>query len=146
MQLLVALMFAIGPHAADAELHANDPEAAWVRAPMYEMYNSYISAPAVTRRVYGYLPYWQSIDLTTFRWDLITDIIPFSVGIATDGTVSNPHALPGAALVSAAHAHGVKVHLGATLFNSSGGSEIATFLANSAAMTKAVQQLSALAA
>ena len=82
---------------------------------MYEMYNSYISVPAVTRRVYGYLPYWQSIDLNTFRWDLITDIIPFSVGIGTDGTVSNPHALPGAALVSAAHAHGVKVHLGAPI-------------------------------
>ena len=41
--MLLALMLALGPHAADTELHANDPEAAWVRAPMYEMYNSYTS-------------------------------------------------------------------------------------------------------
>jgi hypothetical protein len=65
------------------------------------------------------------------------------VGIGTDGTVSNPHALPGAALVSAAHAHGVKVHLGATLFNTGAG-EISTFLGSTPAQNLAVQQLVAL--
>src|SRR5205807_3905602 len=40
-----------------------------------------------------------------------------------------------------AHAHGVKVHLAATLFNSSGGSEISTFLGSSAARTAAVDAL-----
>jgi spore germination protein YaaH len=140
--LLFALLAALGPHALDAAAHAAAPEAAWVSAtPRLELA---APAPALTKRVYGYLPYWQSIDLTTFRWDLVSDVIAFSAGIATDGTVSNTHALPGAALVSAAHAHGVKVHLCATLFNSSGGSEIATFLASSAARAKAVQQLVAL--
>src|SRR5438477_7429566 len=143
--MLLLLLALLGPHAREAQLHANDPEGAWVRA-RPALLRSAATAPVVTRRVYGYLPYWESIDLTQFHWDLITDVIPFSVNIGTDGSISNTHALPGAALVSAAHAHGVKVHLGATLFNSSGGSEIATFLANSAAMTKAVQQLSALAA
>ena len=149
MQLLAAALLALfaGPHAADAELHAQDPEAAWVRAaPVDQTYSSYSSTtPALTRRVYGYLPYWESIDLANYRWDLLSDVIAFSVGIGSDGTIGNPHALPGAALVSAAHAHGVKVHLGATLFNSSGGSEIATFLGNSAARATAVQQLAALA-
>jgi len=142
--MLLLLLALLGPHAREAQLHANDPEGAWVRA-RPALLRSAATAPVVTRRVYGYLPYWESIDLTQFHWDLITDVIPFSVNIGTDGSISNTHALPGAALVSAAHAHGVKIHLGATLFNSSGGSEIATFLASSAARSKAIAQLTALA-
>ena len=72
-------------------------------------------------------------------------MVAFSAGVGTDGTVSNTHALPGAALVSAAHAHGLKVHLCATLFDSSGGNEIATFLGSAAAQSKAVSQLLAIA-
>ena len=136
----------LGPHAADAQAHAADPEAGWVREPPGILYKTYkMTAPTLTRRVYGYLPYWESIDLVSYHWDLITDVIAFSVGIGADGTVTNSHSLPGAALVSAAHAHGVNVHLCATLFNSSGRSEIATFLASPAARAKAVQQLVALA-
>src|SRR5207245_9773959 len=81
---------------------------------------------ALPKPVYGYLPYWESIDLNAFRWDLITDIIAFSVEVGTDGTVSNPHVLPGAALLSAAHASGVRVHLSTTLFNTSGVNELET--------------------
>lgn len=147
MQLLFAALLALGSHAADAELHAGDPEAAWVRAPSYQWYdsNDFAAAPALARRVYGYLPYWSSIDLATFPWDLVTDVVAFSADLASDGAVSNSHALPGAALTSAAHAHGVKVHLCATLFNSSGGSEIATFLASASARAGAVQKLVAIA-
>ena len=141
MQLLLAALLAVlGPHAADAELHAQDPEAQWVRAEPGRQQLA-ATSPALARRVYGYLPYWVSIDLASFNWTLISDVVAFSAGLAGDGTVSNAHALPGAALVSAAHAHGVKVHLCATLFNSSGGSEIATFLGSSAARSKAVSQL-----
>src|SRR5258708_35772639 len=108
--LLLAALATLGPHAAEAELHAQDPEAEWVRAePVLQPFASAL-APAVSKRIYGYLPYWQSIDLTSFHWDLITDVIAFSAGVGTDGTIGNAHALPGAALVSAAHAHGVKVH------------------------------------
>ena len=144
--LLLLAALAAGPHARDAQLHAGDPEATWVRAAPVRAAAS-AAAPKVARRVYGYLPYWESIDLANYRWDLITDVIAFSVNISSaDGSISNTHALPGAALVSAAHAHGVNVHVGATLFNSSGGSEIATFLASSSMRAKAVQQLTALAA
>jgi len=143
--LLLLAALAAGPHARDAQLHAHDPAAAWVTAAPV-LVRAAATAPSVARRVYGYLPYWESIDLANYRWDLITDVIAFSVNIsATDGSISNSHSLPGAALVEAAHAHGVKVHLGATLFNSSGGSEIATFLASSSARSTAVQQLVALA-
>src|ERR1041384_7603176 len=147
--LLLLAAFAVGPHARELELHANSPDAEWVHAPPLpekKIICSAGGAPRVTARVYGYLPYWQSIDLVNFRWDLITDVITFSVGISSvDGSISNTHSLPGAALVSAAHSHGVNVHIGATLFNSSGGSEIATFLASSTSRAKAVAQLTALA-
>ncbi len=143
MHALAAALLALGPHAAEALAHAHDPAAAWISAPIPA------SRPAATaalpKRVYGYLPYWQDIDLASFRWDLVSDVITFSAEIAADGTVSNPHALPGAALSSAAHAHGARVHLCATLFNTAGGSEIATFLANAAGRASAVQQLVALA-
>lgn len=143
--MLLLLLAVLGPHAADAQAHAGDPEAAWVRERPQLVQRAATSGPALTRRVYGYLPYWESIDLANYRWDLISDVIAFSAGIGTDGSVSNTHSLPGAALVSAAHAHGVNVHLGATLFNSSGGSEIATFLASSSARAAAVSHLATLA-
>ncbi|HUJ26081.1 MAG TPA: glycosyl hydrolase family 18 protein [Myxococcales bacterium] len=137
---LLLAAFAAGPHARDAQLHALDADAPRVWS------GTGTSAPVVNRRVYGYLPYWETIDLDNYRWDLITDVIAFSVNISSaDGSISNTHALPGAALVGAAHAHGVNVHVGATLFNSSGGSEIATFLASSSMRAKAVSQLTALA-
>ena len=143
MHALAAALLALGPHAAEALAHAHHPQAPWISAPMPA------SRPAATaqlpKRVYGYLPYWEDIDLASFRWDLVSDVIAFSADIATDGTVSNPHGLPGAALPGAAHAHGARVHLCATLFNTAGGSEIATFLASATARSTAVQQLVALA-
>jgi len=56
-----------------------------------------------------------------------------------------PHALPGAALLSAAHAYGARVHLCATLFNSAGGAEVSAFLANPVARATALLQLVLLA-
>src|SRR5262249_55552786 len=76
--LLLLAAFAAGPHARDALEHAQDPDAAWVTAAPVPVRTA-ASAPAVTRRVYGYLPYWESIDLANYRWDLITDVIAFSV-------------------------------------------------------------------
>jgi hypothetical protein len=144
VQALAALLLALGPHAAEALAHAHDAPAAWVSGPARPM--RAVTATVLPKRVYGYLPYWESIDLASFRWDLLTDVIAFSVEIGVDGTISNPHALPGAALLSAARAHGVRVHLCATLFNDSGGSEIATFLASGAARASAAAQLAAIAA
>jgi spore germination protein YaaH len=142
---LAAALLSLGPHAADALAHARDAPAAWVSMAPLAMRSASPALVALPKRVYGYLPYWESIDFNTFRWDLITDIIAFSVEVGPDGAVSNPHALPGGALVSAAHANGVRVHLCATLFNTSGGNEVATFLASSSARAAAVQQLTALA-
>jgi spore germination protein YaaH len=145
--LLVALLAAdpaeveIGPHAREAADHVFAPAASWVTAaPQFIPEAARAAAPALSRRVYGYLPYWSSLDLQAFRWDLVSDVVTFSVGIGTDGSISNPHALPGAALLTAAHAHGVKVHVCATLFNTSAG-EIATFLGSDTAQSRAIDAL-----
>jgi spore germination protein YaaH len=140
---LFAALLALGPHAAEALAHARDAPAAWISMPVSPMRGT--AAALWPKRVYGYLPYWESIDLTAFRWDLVSDVVVFSAEIGVDGRVTNPHGLPGAALLSAAHAHGARVHLCATLFNTAGGTEIATFLASPAARGNAVQQLIALA-
>ncbi len=142
---LIPLAEPEGPHAREAALHAQDPEAEWVRALPAQRTQQAATPSPLSKRVYGYVPYWVSLDLAAFHWDLVSDVIAFSVEIATDGTVSNLHSLPGAALVQAAHSHGAKVHLAATLFNTSGGGEIATFLGSSAATAKATQQLASLA-
>ncbi len=163
--LLVALValdpveLEVGPHARDSAGHVSAPAASWTTAPAGSWTMApggswtthpavpaptiplaATSAPALSRRVYGYLPYWSSIDLQAFRWDLVSDVVTFSVGLGTDGTISNPHALPGAALLLAAHAHGVKVHLCATLFNSGAG-EIGVFLGSAAAQSRAIDSL-----
>lgn len=140
---LLALVVALGPHAEDARAHAGSAAAAWVAAPPASMRPSALTA--LPKRVYGYLPWWESIDLASFRWDLVSDVIAFSLELSPSGAVSNPQGLPGAALLSAAHAHGVRVHLCATLFNTSGGSEIATFLASPTARAAAARQLAELA-
>ena len=140
----LALALALGPHAAQAQLHAGDTEAAWVRAPA-PLSPAIVGPPLAVRRVYGYLPYWESIP-SNFHWNLVSDIVAFSADVAADGSISNGHALPGAALVSTAHANGARVHLCATLFNSCGGSEVAAFLASPPARTKAAQALAAISA
>ncbi len=100
----------------------------------------------LSKRVYGYLPYWVRVDLTTLRWDLLSDVIAFSADVGMDGNVGNPYALPDPALVQAAHAHGVKVHLSATLFNTlQAPNAILIFLGDPAAQVRAQQQLIALA-
>ena len=143
MHPLIAALLALGPHAAEALAHARDAPAAWVSTPAISLRATAAAAPP--KRVYGYLPYWQDIDLAAFRWDLVSDVVAFSAEIAADGSVSNPHALPGAALLSAAHARGARVHLCATLFNSTGGAEVSGFLANPLAQTTALLQLVLLA-
>jgi spore germination protein YaaH len=134
-----------GPHAREAALHAHDPEPEWVRVAPAQRMQQAPTRPPLFKRVYGYVPYWVTLDLAAFHWELVSDVIAFSVDIATDGTVPNPRSLPKAALVQAARANGAKVHLAATLFNTSGGSEIATFLGSGAATAQATQQLAALA-
>lgn len=82
-------------------------------------------ARRLSGEVYGYLPYWE-IDSGTdayLRYDLLTDIALFSVGLTPSGTISTTGtgyaAVTGptaATIVDRAHASGVRVDLTVTSF------------------------------
>jgi spore germination protein YaaH len=92
------------------------------------------------RRVFAYLAAGAST--ASLRWDLLSDLAFSSEPLATDGTLTTTSWNgAGKAMIAAAHAHGVKVELTVQLFNTSGGSEIATFLGNAAAVQKGTQQI-----
>ena len=76
MHPVIVAFLALGPHAAEALAHAHDAPAAWVSMPALSMRATAAAMPA--KRVYGYLPYWENIDLAAFRWDLVSDVVAFS--------------------------------------------------------------------
>src|SRR5438552_2795088 len=95
----------------------------------------------LTKCVYGYLPYWVSVDPTTLRWDLFFDVIYFDATVSSSTgavTGNNGWATSGAttnALVTAAHANGAKAHLCATT------STPDTLVGNATSRGAAIQQL-----
>jgi spore germination protein YaaH len=92
--------------------------------------------------VYGYLPYWVTLDLATFRWETITDIIAFGADLTSSGTISSWHGWPQTALIQTAHAQGKKALLGVVLFNTSAEpNAIATFLGSASAKSAAISTL-----
>jgi spore germination protein YaaH len=65
--------------------------------------------------VFGFLPYWASSQY--LQYDLLTHIGVFSVGVNSNGTLTNSHGWPWTALINTAHSYGVKIILTATLFD-----------------------------
>jgi spore germination protein YaaH len=90
--------------------------------------------PRVQRQVIGFLPYW--VSSYQIRWDLLTQLCWFQVGVRSDGTISNPHGWPDLDLIAEAHHNGVKVTLAVTNFEPS---SIATLLSSPANRTRFVQ-------
>ena len=68
--------------------------------------------------VYGYLPYWE-YEPADAPWDELTHIAIFSVGMTSDGNLTNESRWTGRAeeAVRLGREHGVKVHLCVTNFN-----------------------------
>ena len=79
------------------------------------------SAATMGKVVYGWLPYWAtSAQMDQFQWDRLTHVAYFSYEVnSADGGCSTKHSW-GSSIVQKAHDHGVKIHLTATLFGSSG--------------------------
>ena len=71
--------------------------------------------------VYGWLPYWAtSAQMDQFQWDKLTHVAYFSYEVnSANGGCSGKHSW-GSSIVQKAHNKGVKIHLTATLFGSSG--------------------------
>ena len=77
------------------------------------------AVPAVDREVFGYLPYWE-MGYEVARWDLLTTLAWFGVGIDASGAAASWHGWGEAdteALVTEAHAHGVRVVVTVTNFD-----------------------------
>ncbi|MFB3850513.1 MAG: glycosyl hydrolase family 18 protein [Acidobacteriota bacterium] len=99
----------------------------------------------LSKTIYGFMPYWVVSDLSKVQWDLLTHVAYFSVGVNSDGSLTNQsgsYAWPNGsyvqALISLAHSNSVKVTLTATLFNSS---SISTLLSNSTYRQNAINNL-----
>ena len=104
-------------------------------------------ARRLSAEIYGYLPYWQ-IDSGTdayLRYDLLTDIALFSVGFNASGAIvttgtgyARVTGSTAAAIVSHAHAAGVRVDLTVTSF---GFDKNAAFFSNATAMANAAMAI-----
>ena len=81
-----------------------------------------------SKEVFGYHPYWMGTAWTNYNFNLISTLAYFSAEITPTGGISNLHGWPVASLINEAHAHGTKVVLCATLFNST---NITTLLSSS---------------
>ncbi len=79
------------------------------------------STSTMGKVVYGWLPYWAtSAQMDQFQWDRLTHVAYFSYEVnSANGGCSGKHSW-GSSIVQKAHDHGVKIHLTATLFGSSG--------------------------
>ena len=105
-------------------------------------------ARRLSGEVYGYLPYWEINSGTDayLRYDLLTDIALFSVGLTAGGAISTSGTGYGpvtsataATIVSHAHAAGVRVDLTITSF---GLARNSAFFGNPTAMATAVTAIS----
>jgi len=89
---------------AGAQVRANDASSA---------FGPRAAKPCWT--VFGYLPYWSST--SGIRWDLLTHVACFSVGVNSAGAISNTIGWPWTATINTAKANGVRVHLVVTSFD-----------------------------
>lgn len=97
---------------------------------------------ALTKTIYGFMPYWVVSDLTKVQWNLLTHISYFCVEMNSTGGIDNYHYWPDGTyvqnLINLAHANGVKVTLTATLFSTS---SITTLLSDSTYRQNAINNL-----
>lgn len=93
--------------------------------------------PKVVRTVYGYYPYWAN-SFDELRWDLLTHIAYFAVGMNADGTLGARRGWPDQGFVETAHRHGVKVDLSFTLFSGDG---IHTLCSNQVNRARAIDNM-----
>ncbi len=83
---------------------------------------------ALTKTVFGYLPYWEyQTAPDNLQYDLLSHIAAFEFPVATDGSVSYPSYWPWTDVINDAHSNGVNVVMCATNFETD---EIHTILTN----------------
>ncbi len=95
-------------------------------------------ACTLTKKVYGWHPYWVGTAYTAYQWNLLSDLCYFSYDASpsTGNNTNTSFAWSTASAVTVAKANGVKIHICATLF--SGHS---TFWASLTAQTTLINNL-----
>lgn len=79
-----------------------------------------ISPPCtLTKKVFGWHPYWNGSVYTNYQWNLISDLCYFdyTVSSSTGNNTNGSFAWNTASVVTVAKNNGVKIHICATLFN-----------------------------
>jgi len=99
-------------------------------------------APKLTKKVFGYYPYWVG-GYSGFHWDLLSTVAYFSAEVDTaagDGSISELHGwgTTTSALISTAHAMGVEVVLTVTCFD---GPTITSVLSDAGNRTRLTNNL-----
>ncbi len=119
------LLLAMPPHQEALVQHRDDPPVALPRI------LGASGAPRVDRVVYGYYPYWVDV-FDRLRWDLLTHIAYFSVGISPQGELTEMHGWPSTNFVDTAHDFGLKADVCFTLFSGAGITTLTCSDANTA--------------
>ena len=90
------------------------------------------------KRVFGWHPYWVSV-YQNYQWNLLSDLCYFSYEFnASTGNPTNTHNWFTTAVIDTAQAHGTKVHLCVTMFNST---DHTTFFGSTTAQTNLITNL-----
>jgi predicted DNA-binding protein (MmcQ/YjbR family) len=94
------------------------------------------------KQVHGFHPYWMGSSWQSYDWALLSTVAFFGIELDAGGGIATAHGWPPAGLVSAAHAHGVRVVVTAILFDSSA---LQTLLASATNRAAAVATITAAA-
>jgi spore germination protein YaaH len=124
-------------HALEAEAQAGAPDPAPERGPGIRR-----SAPTrrLTRKVFGYYPYWAS-GWQNLRFELLSTLAYFASALSEEGRITQSHGWGGdavGALVRTAQAAGVRVVQTFTLFDNAG---IGRLLASAERRTEAIRNI-----
>ncbi len=96
------------------------------------------STCTLTKRVFGWFPYWQGTTYTNFQWNLLSDFCYFDYTInpSTGGNSNSSFAWSTSNAVTTAKTNGNKIHICASLF-----SGFSTFWASSSAKTTFINNI-----
>jgi putative cell wall-binding protein/spore germination protein YaaH len=80
-----------------------------------------VTANSLSNEIWGFHPYWLGTAWQNYRWSTLSTLAFFKIEVNYNGviTTSNPNYEPDPALISTAHANGVKVVLAVTVVDAS---------------------------
>lgn len=82
------------------------------------MSSTMMKSGSLTKRVFGYHPYWGGSNYLNYRWDLISDLCYFSYEVDPEtGYAATIHDWIDTPAIDSALSNGVRVHLCVTLFS-----------------------------